>query len=209
MDLLASLAERLRSALRSSDAPAEPVTIGDIYQRLIPYRSVRSELGVLEFAAYEHALLRLLAGEGRHVRVQEPRALEEIQRELASVSPILGIYRDYSEAAVEVGYGAAAKSAPSAAGAPAHPNPSTPTPAPDRPAPTPAAPPPVASAPSPRAPYAAACRKCKEPLPPIDSIRFCPYCGENQGPKPCAECGTPIEGGWSFCIRCGSPRSPA
>ena len=37
----------------------------------------------------------LLSGEGGHLVVRDPQALEEIRRELASTNPILGIYRDY------------------------------------------------------------------------------------------------------------------
>ena len=43
--------------------PSTAVTVGDIYQHLVPYRTVRAELGFGELAEYEHALLRLLSGE--------------------------------------------------------------------------------------------------------------------------------------------------
>src|SRR5690606_3143731 len=96
MDLIDALSERLRAALPGGSAA--PFTIGDVYQRLIPYRAVRGDLGVIEFAAYEHALLPLLAGEGGDLELRDPRAREEFERELASVNPIVGIYRDYAEA---------------------------------------------------------------------------------------------------------------
>lgn len=95
-DLVQRLYERLLVALAGEDDGASIVTVGDIYQRLIPYRSVRSEVGVMELATYEHALLRLLSGERGLVRI-EVSATEELRRELDSPNPILGVYRDYAD----------------------------------------------------------------------------------------------------------------
>jgi hypothetical protein len=98
MDLVDRLFERLRIALDRDPAVARAPspTVGDVYQRLIPYRAVRGELGILELAEYEHALLRLLAGERGHMVIEGDVAREELRRELASPNPILGVYRDYS-----------------------------------------------------------------------------------------------------------------
>ncbi|HET8655813.1 MAG TPA: hypothetical protein VFL93_09895, partial [Longimicrobiaceae bacterium] len=99
MDLVDRLHDRLRAA-----APAPTgFTIGELYQRLIPYRSVRGELGVWELAEYEHALLRLLSGERDYLELEDPSARAEIARELASPNPILGVYRDYPAARVRLG----------------------------------------------------------------------------------------------------------
>lgn len=88
-------------------------TVGDIYQRLIPYRAVRGELGIMELADYEHALLRLLAGERGYVSLGEERARAEFVAELSSPNPILGVYRDYAAATVRVaGQGESAPPAP-------------------------------------------------------------------------------------------------
>lgn len=210
MEVLVALHQRLRHAVAGADATDAAVTVGDVYQRYIPYRLVRDELGILEFAAYEHALLRLLAGEGGFLAVRDPQALAEIERELASTNPILGIYRDYPDAPVEITNGGHAGPPPAAAGSSA--------PAP--PGPSPAAPirsglavgDEAAPVGRPEAATSAtvsrnACRSCGQPLPAIESLRFCPFCGESQGPQPCVACGTPLEGDWSFCIQCGTPRS--
>ena len=78
------------------------LTIADLYQRLVPYRAVRSELGILELAEYEHALLRLLAGEGGHLAIDSAEARDDLARELASPNQILGVYRDYPDVAVRL-----------------------------------------------------------------------------------------------------------
>jgi hypothetical protein len=44
-----------------------PFSVAEIYQNLVPYRTHRDELGVEMNADYEHALLRLLAGEGDYL----------------------------------------------------------------------------------------------------------------------------------------------
>lgn len=103
-DLVDRLFERLRIALDRDPAATRgrSPTVGDVYQRLIPYRAVRGELGILELAEYEHALLRLLAGERGHLVIEGDVAREELQRELASPNPILGVYRDYSALGVRL-----------------------------------------------------------------------------------------------------------
>jgi hypothetical protein len=99
--LVQRLFERLLVAL-GTDSLEGSFTIGDVYQRLIPYRSVRSEIGVMELASYEYGLLRLLGGEGGYLKVEGESASEEIRRELASPNPIVGIYRDYAEVGVRI-----------------------------------------------------------------------------------------------------------
>lgn len=98
MDLLDRLYDRLADAARREypGASAPTITIAEVYQSLIPYRGVRTELGILELAQYEHALLRLLSGERRYAEIELPQVAEELQRELATTNPILGIYRDYA-----------------------------------------------------------------------------------------------------------------
>lgn len=102
MDLLDRLHHRLRTALRDGGPGTAAPTVGDVYQRLIPYRAVRGELGIMELADYEHALLRLLAGERGYLELGEERARAEFVAELSSPNPILGVYRDYAAATVRV-----------------------------------------------------------------------------------------------------------
>jgi hypothetical protein len=204
MDGSDRLYHRLLRAL-DLETGGEPrsVTIAEIYQHLVPYRAVRTDLGFGELPEYEHALLRMLAG-GRHpLHVEHDQVREELQRELRSNHPIVGIYRDYAAVKVRV----------DPAGMPA------PPPVPERtdPAPPPrqaVRPPAAAPSPRPRASAAPAapavsagrCGLCEQPLPAGEGVRFCPFCGGAARPVPCGECGEELRPGWRFCAACGRPR---
>jgi hypothetical protein len=206
MDSVDRLYRRIADVLLRE--PGTAVTVGDIYQHLVPYRTVRSELGFGELAEYEHALLRLLSGERDYLVVERADVQEEFQRELRNTNPILGVYRDYSDVGVYL-------------------NPYAPDPvAPDRTAPPAPAAAPVAlpegdadapgvvidvtrpeppRPPTPR-PRPKACTGCRSTLPPGRDVRFCPFCGKCLAPIPCPECSTTVEPEWRFCITCGWPR---
>jgi hypothetical protein len=222
MDLLDGLHERLMAAADTAAASGAsgPFTIADVYQRLIPHRAVRGTAGMLELAEYEHALLRLLSGERHYLEVSDPAVKLEIQRELASLNPILGIYRDYSTAAVRL-----LRDASPATESPGHPaepvvasSPPTATPVPalaiavqvplaEGPVESEATGPRPSSDPTaPRSP-GEVCPDCGRSLPVLDEIQFCPYCGATLTPKPCGHCGAAMEREWSFCVRCGTHRS--
>jgi hypothetical protein len=203
MDVVDRLHQRLEEAV-ARDRPLDGLTVGDLYQRLIPYRAVRADLGLLELALYEHALLRLLSGERGYLRLEDGDARDEIARELAAPNPILGIYRDYAGVRVTLGAGEGEPVAP--------PPPPRPAPAPVPKAP-PAPEPPaerLISPPREPAPVPAvrplACRTCHAPLPTDAEVRFCPTCGADQSLTPCVGCGTPLRAEWNFCIRCGRER---
>jgi hypothetical protein len=79
-----------------------PFTVAEIYQDLVPYRTHRDQIGVAMNADYEHALLRLLAGEGDYLSLESRTAREEIKEELASPNPNTGLYRDFAAADVHL-----------------------------------------------------------------------------------------------------------
>ena len=79
-----------------------PFTVAEIYQNLVPYRTHRDELGVEMNADYEHALLRLLAGEGDFLSIESKTARKEIREELDSPNPNTGLYRDFAAADVRL-----------------------------------------------------------------------------------------------------------
>jgi hypothetical protein len=79
-----------------------PFTVAEIYQNLIPYRTHRDEIGVEMSADYEHALLRLLAGEGDFLTIESRTARQEIREELDSPNPNTGLYRDFAAADVRL-----------------------------------------------------------------------------------------------------------
>jgi hypothetical protein len=97
-DTVERLYQRLTEALQRSrpDAFKGPVTVAEIYQELVPYRAVRGEVGFDMNADYEHALLRLLAGEGSMARLEPAHAREHITKELRSTNPNVSIYREYA-----------------------------------------------------------------------------------------------------------------
>lgn len=197
------LYEHLTRALeRTRSEPfAAPVTVAEIYQELIPYRVVRSDVGFSMNADYEHALLRLLAGDAALAELDPVEARERIQRELESTNPDVGLYRELAACEVwlkapgaagivrppvleldEVVPPADASHGPDAAGAPGT--------------------------------YAAAhavpaqCVSCSVRLPPRPALRFCPYCGAEQAARPCAGCGQTLEPGWAYCAVCGAAAPP-
>jgi hypothetical protein len=174
------------------DGLNRPVTVAEIYQDLAPYRTVRSMLQVELNADYEHALLRLLAGENGYTRLEPEDAQEELRRELRSPDPNLGLFRKF--AACDVWVKAPAGFNPRTAA-------SSPTSNGEIAAPAPAsAPEPVLAA----TVAPGACLFCGQATPPNRQVRFCPFCGADQEKQPCHACGETLDRSWRFCIRCGN-----
>ena len=88
----------LMEALKERDPEhvGRPFTVAEIYQDLVPYALYREALGVEINGDYEHALLRLLAGEDDLVELESEAALNEIRRELESNNPNTGLYREFA-----------------------------------------------------------------------------------------------------------------
>jgi hypothetical protein len=77
-----------------------PIEIAELYQRLVPYRTHRTELAVDTHEDYEMAVLRLLAGERGYALVEPAEAREAMAREVASVNPDAGFFRKFGNARV-------------------------------------------------------------------------------------------------------------
>jgi hypothetical protein len=120
---LERLYARLTRALQSqrSEPWSAPVTVAEIYQELIPYRVVREDAGFAMNADYEHALLRLLSGEGDWARLEPPTARDVIERELRSPNPNVTIYREYAACDVWIKAPRAGLQAAATAGPPGQP----------------------------------------------------------------------------------------
>jgi double zinc ribbon protein len=221
---------QLHSALvdalvRSRHHPADqPVTVAEIYQDLIPYRSVRSTIGFALNADYEHALLTLLAGDGGFARVEPAEVQAELRVELHSPNPNVGVFRNYAACDVFVQLPTdfeqrrARRQPGSSAAQPSVPGPVTTQPA--RPNGPPASA--VAQSPPPARPEppktvalagpiqvstnppekTATCMACKKQLPSSRTARFCPFCGQDQ--TRCGRCREPVEMGWKYCVACGA-----
>ncbi|HEX6939000.1 MAG TPA: zinc ribbon domain-containing protein [Longimicrobiales bacterium] len=158
-DVVARLHLALVQALRSRGPGAleRPVTVAEIYQDLIPYRTARAVAGVELNADYEHALLRLFAGEGGRVRVEPAAAREELARELESPSPNVSLYRKFAACDAWIAPPAAA-ARPATAPAPAVAAQSARPPAP------------AVAAPSPRPPAPGAPPPARGSAPPAPAV---------------------------------------
>jgi hypothetical protein len=94
--------ERLHALLlaavrrRGGEPQRAPVTVAEIYQDLVPYRSVRGALGLEMNADYEHTVLRLLSGEAGLARIEPAAAREQMQHELESPNPNVALYRKFA-----------------------------------------------------------------------------------------------------------------
>lgn len=220
--------------LRRREHPADrPLKVSQIYQDLVPYRAVRSLLRVELNADYEHALLRLLAGERGLLRLEPDGARQDLEREVAEAYPFVGLFRKFSASDVWVnlpaGDGPALVTAPAgragseeeaateAAATPLDP-PATgvaePAGLPARPAGGPAVaavrepvqlhlPPPLPAPDRELSHGLSACGFCDAALPAGRRVRFCPFCGADQRLRPCPRCDAVLESGWHYCISCG------
>lgn len=91
--LYRALVEELR---RRGHQDVHPLKVSDLYQTLVPYSAVRSDLGVELNADYEHALLRLLSGERGLLRLEPAHARDELRREVDAPYPFVGLFRKFS-----------------------------------------------------------------------------------------------------------------
>lgn len=203
MDDLDRLFQRLVQNIRfrSPEYLTVPFTVQDLYETLVPYRHHRRELGIDTNQDYETAVARLLSGERGYVRT-DPELQENLKKEMASINPDPGIFRDAAGTRVSLDQAAVAKFG--GAGA-------------DQPGESSARPPAESSGASPQtAPPAAAqipsmeqmevpqgCRYCGGTLPEGRQVTFCPHCGMNLSTRRCEGCGTELEGAWRFCVNCG------
>lgn len=232
-DVVARLYDELIEALREKEEGASSghwrVTVAEIYQDLVPYRRARMSLGVEMNADYEHALLRLLAGEGDRVRLEPAEARGELESTLQTSNPDVTLYRKFAACDVQIsapdsleGATVVGDTDQAGAGAAADPGPaSEPADGPDRSELRIGPPPGRETEPSsvaqsgdrPRAVQepgtgrfgvTATCPDCERGLPTGRTVLFCPFCGSEQ-PRACAECGTSLEPEWSFCVACGEP----
>lgn len=77
-----------------------PVDVTELYQRLVPYRTHRTALGLDTHEDYEMTLLRLLAGERGYAFVEPEEARTALANEAAGINPDLALYKRYGAARV-------------------------------------------------------------------------------------------------------------
>ncbi len=220
MDELDRLFGLLVAALARETRVAVPFPAAEIYERLVPYRSNRSQLNVATHQDYEMAVLRLLAGERGYVQLEPDSVREAMEREIATINPDPAFFRSFPEAEVMVNGRAAERvlTADRAYAPPGHEdddelgdatgeNPIPPTAA------LPVnSPPPLARdsrfrvARPPHGPLENQCEYCGGVFPTNRDIRFCPHCGQPQeGDLKCPACGSAVDVGWAYCLSCGKP----
>jgi hypothetical protein len=77
-----------------------PVDVTELYQRLVPYRTHRTTLGIDSHEDYEMTLLRLLAGERGYAFVEPEEARTALAAEAAGINPDTSLYKRYGAAKV-------------------------------------------------------------------------------------------------------------
>jgi hypothetical protein len=196
MDDLDRLFQRLvhNIRFRSPEYLTVPFTVQDLYETLVPYRHHRRELGIDTNEDYETAVARLLSGERGYVRA-DPELQDRLKKELASVNPDAGIFRDAAGTRVSIEQ-AALGNLGVASEQPKQPAAQT---SPD--SPQPPAQPNIPVMEDVEVPHG--CRYCGGTLPDGRQVTFCPHCGMNLSTKRCEGCGTELEGAWRFCVNCG------
>ncbi len=217
MDALDLLFRRIVLAARAAGALARPLDVGELMERLVPYRAARRD-GLLETNDdYLHALMRLISGE-RELVFADELLQDDLKGELASPNPDLGILRTYLNASLRLSTTAVKEIL--AGDTEIDLRPPTPvatqsvsllfeavggaTPAPVAP-PEPASAVRVSASVVARAPVG--CPYCAQPLPDDRNITYCPNCGLNLRVRRCAGCSAEIESGWKFCVTCGRSAS--
>ncbi len=103
MDDLDRMLRRLVQALRTGfpEYLTRPFEVGELYQRIIPYRHNRRELGLDTNGDYELVLTRLLSGERGYV-VGDQQLQEAMRQELASTNPDTSAFRGWADARVRI-----------------------------------------------------------------------------------------------------------
>ena len=224
MDELTRFARRLVEQLTASkEGVNRAVPIGQIREKILPYRTHRRALMLESVEDYETVLLRLVAGERGFVRTQPPGAAKRCQDELAGANPDLGVLDELADSTIQITSLAAAQivgdgdeGTPEEAKEPAAVRPQgdkvqyrrtaelAVTPSEAKTPVSPAAPTPSA-APRPQGDAQAECRHCHHVMPAGRTVVFCPWCGGRLIPFTCARCQTELDSEWRHCITCGAP----
>ena len=205
MDDLDRLAFRLVRTIRQEfpQLRTQGFTLSDLEERLLPYRDARREMANSGADAWEHTVLRLLAGERNYV--QADADLQRACRQaLASPSPTMALVRPWAMstlllgAAVDV-VGTERVTAAVDAVRPRRTPGLRKTPIAavarvDAPAPT---------ASNTKKAEGSTCRFCSGRLPDGRAVTFCPRCGVDQTKRQCPACSTELETAWRFCVTCG------
>lgn len=211
----------------------EPIAVGSLLDRTLPYRTARRLLGVDVSEDYEMLVLRLVAEEGGLVRTEPAEAAEVARDTVAAKVPDLDLLQRLRSAMVTLSDDAVDRLEgvrPMPTATPPVDNPATPsgktsddTPPASRtvfpirspeiadvtatakPATTPRQgdPPPAFLTGVAFTAPDQSCWSCGTPLPTDRVVKFCVGCGVDQRQPVCDGCGSTVERDWSFCPECG------
>ena len=211
----------------------QPLSVGELVSRFVPYRTSRRALGVESSEDYELLLLRFASGEGGFAATEPDPVRMRFAKEVRSPNPDLSVLREFRDAVfvlqpIPLARVLSGQTEDDAYAPPPRP---APTPSPElveavgqmdaetgviEPLPFDAvrtvatAPPGVADVPpmpeAPAAPVAAAtrCSFCGGSLPGGRAVHFCPHCGQSQLQGQCPRCKADVEYGWRHCVSCGT-----
>ena len=210
-DELDRIFELLVETLAKDVRLAVPFPAAEVYERLVPYRSNRSQLKVATHQDYEMAVLRLLAGERNYVRLEPDDVREAMQREITAVNPDTSFFRTFPDALVMINRLAAERYlrgdkiyAPPRPEETAEAEEELPVDyTGENPIPPPHGDPTFELEESeeratPQCPY------CGGALPSGHKVNFCPHCGQPpSGELKCPACGSEVDVGWGYCVSCG------
>jgi hypothetical protein len=190
-----------------------PVSLHDIRQSVLPYRTSRRAVGVDSVEEYDLLLLRLAAGEGGFARTSPEDARARFVAESMSSNPDLDVLDRHADAVLTLEGLRVARALAASDDDPYAPPAPEPEPAPSGDSP-PEAPVEadvldldIASAPAATAgPDVAGlmCLYCGATLPTGRTVNFCPSCGQSQTTPRCPQCQCEVELGWRHCITCGA-----
>lgn len=198
-----------------------PMSVGLLFDQILPYRHARRLLGIDASEDYEALLLRLIAEEEGIATVVPADAAEMARTTIASKLPDLDVLQLLRAAELtltpdavrrlegvlpmppraamieserEPGYEAEVIPLPTAQADATRVAPST----------APAGPPPEFLTAVQFMPPSGSCWSCSEALPAGRAVNFCPFCGADQRPPTCTSCGAGVERQWKHCPDCGT-----
>jgi hypothetical protein len=187
-----------------------PFTVAEIYQNLVPYGTHRDQIGVEMNGDYEHALLRILSGEGEFLVIDSEPVVRALQEELESSNPNTGLFREFAAADVRLNPDRLSPDVYASPPITAEPE-ATEHPDPDEgqaswavPVGDLAPPGEAAAVPAEGSEPPGTCRWCRAELPSRARLNFCPFCGTDVNVVPCPGCGEELEPDWRFCVSCGT-----
>ena len=103
MDELTRFARRLVEQLTASkEGVNRAVPIGQLREKILPYRTHRRALMLESVEDYETVLLRLVAGERGFVRTLPPAAAKRCQDELAGPNPDLSVLDELADSTIQI-----------------------------------------------------------------------------------------------------------